>query len=115
MSNSLQLVLSDFIGDDEINCSVFPENIFGLPDTEGVITEEHIEVLSQFNQQYAVNGVVALPCAIQGLNGVFIAKLDVELSDADRTVYAMFAEPVIEGNHVEALHCQKFVTLLKKV
>lgn len=115
MTNSLQLVLSDFIGDDEINCSVFPENIFGLPDTDGAITDDHIRVLGEFNQTYAENGVVALPCAIQGVTGIFMAKLDVELSESDHAVYAMFAEPVIEGDHVEALHCQKFVALLKKV
>jgi len=115
MSESLQVILADFIGDDEINCSVFPEDQFGLPEVDGKITEEALTVLGEFNLLAADRNVVAIPCAIQGVTGVFMAKLDVELSDNDLQVYAMFAEPVIAGNHVEALNCQRFIALLKKV
>lgn len=115
MSNALQLILADFIGDDEINCSVFPENEFGLPEVDGKITEDALVVLGEFNVILDDRNVVAIPCAIQGVTGVFMAKLNVELSDSDLQVYAMFAEPVIAGGHVEKLHCQRFIDLLKKV
>lgn len=115
MTTSLQMIIADFVGDDEINCSVFPEDVFGLPEQDGTITEEQLTLLGEFNLMSADRNIIAIPCAVPGVTGVFMAKLDVELSDNDREVFAMFAEPVIDGNHIERLHCQRFIDLLAKV
>lgn len=115
MSNSLQMVLADFIGDDDVNYGIFGEEIFDLPDESGTITENHLVVLGEFNLIAVDRGVIAIPSGIQGVTGIFMAKLDVALNENDLAVYAMFAEPVIAGNHVELLHCQRFIDLLPKV
>ncbi|MNQ20293.1 hypothetical protein D3C85_333780 [compost metagenome] len=109
------MIVADFLGDDEINCSVFPEDVFGLPEHDGSITEEQLTILGEFNRLSADRNIVAIPCAVPGVTGVFMAKLDVELTDNDREVFAIFAEPVISGNHIERLACQRFINLLTKV
>lgn len=111
VDTSLQLILADFIGDDEINCSIFPPEQFGI-DPDAGVTDAVIDTLGEFNLVLADRNVVALPSYVQGMSGVFIAKLDVELSDNDREVYAMFLEPVKSLVPVERLHYEALVTLL---
>lgn len=113
MSQALQMVVADFQGDDELTCSIFPASMFGLPDNDSTeITDEAITAIAEFNIAVAAENIVAVPSAVPGVTGIFIAKLGITLDDNARAAFEMFAEPIREGILAERLCAQALLQLL---